>query len=310
MTIGQFGAVIVRNGFFGSGAGTGAQGAQYFGGGADVVGFAAEGGLGRVLAELGVPGLAALAWFAFAMGRVLLRIARGVRQLPLRLAAPAYGLVALLPANLAVFVTAHQVYGDPFVLIVLGWLSGAALAVPKMVRSEVEMKPGSVAAPHAVPTAAADRPRGRWMRILHVVPSYLPAWRYGGPIRSVHGLAKAQVRAGDEVEVFTTDADGAGRLDVPTGGPVEIDGVRVNYFRRSRPRRLYRSRAMGEALRRRLREFDVAHLHSAFLWPTQAAARAAAAARVRYFVSPRGMLVQSLIAETGEAPQATLDTLG
>ena len=135
MTIGQFGAVFSRNGFFGSGAGTGAQGAQYFGGGAEVVGFAAEGGLGKILAELGVPGLAALAWLGFAMGRVFLRIARGARRLPLRLAAPAYGLLALLPANLAVFVTAHQVYGDPFVLIVLGWLSGAALAVPKMVRA-------------------------------------------------------------------------------------------------------------------------------------------------------------------------------
>ncbi len=46
------------------------------------------------------------------------------------------------------------------------------------------------------------------MRILHAVPSYLPAWRYGGPIRSVHGLARAQAAAGHEVEVFTTDADG------------------------------------------------------------------------------------------------------
>ena len=142
MTIGQFGAVIARNGFFGSGAGTGAQGAQYFGGGADVVGFAAEGGLGRILAELGVPGLAALAWLGMAIGGVFLKIARGVRRLPLRLAAPGYGLIALLPANLAVFVTAHQVYGDPFVLIVLGWLAGAALAVPKMVRSELVPEAG------------------------------------------------------------------------------------------------------------------------------------------------------------------------
>lgn len=138
------------------------------------------------------------------------------------------------------------------------------------------------------------------MRILHVVPSYLPAWRYGGPIRSVHGLARAQAAAGHEVEVFTTDVDGPGRLEVPTDRPVAIDGVSVSYFRCGWPRRLCRAPAMAAALGRRVREFDAVHLHSVFLWPTRAAARAAAAAGVPYFVSPRGMLVDGLIRERGE----------
>lgn len=135
MTIRQFGTIIERNGFLGSGAGTGAQGAQYFGGGADLVGSAAEGGLGKILAELGVPGILALAWLAAAFARVLRRLAHGARLLPFGEAARVYGLVAIVPANLAVFVTAHQVYGDPFVLIVLGWLTGAALASPSIARS-------------------------------------------------------------------------------------------------------------------------------------------------------------------------------
>ena len=137
------------------------------------------------------------------------------------------------------------------------------------------------------------------MRILHVVPSYLPAWRYGGPIRSVHGLARAQAAAGDAVSVFTTDADGAGRLDVPTDRPVDRDGVAVHYFPVGAPRRLYRSPAMGRALGATIHGFDVVHLHSVFLWPTWAAARAAESAGVRYFVSPRGMLVEDLIQERG-----------
>lgn len=137
------------------------------------------------------------------------------------------------------------------------------------------------------------------MRILHVVPSYLPAWRYGGPIRSVHGLARAQVAAGHAVEVLTTDADGPGRLDVPTDRPVDRDGVAVHYCRLGAPARLYRSPAMGRELARRLPEFDVAHLHSVFLWPTLAAARAAERARVPYVVSPRGMLVADLIGRRG-----------
>jgi glycosyltransferase involved in cell wall biosynthesis len=137
------------------------------------------------------------------------------------------------------------------------------------------------------------------MKILHVVPSYLPAWRYGGPIRSVHGLARAQAAAGDEVTVFTTDADGPGRLDVPAQHAVGIDGVTVRYFARGFPRRLFRAPDLGRELARRVGDFDVVHLHSVFLWPTRAAARAAERARVPFYVSPRGMLVGDLIRGRG-----------
>lgn len=136
MTISQFRWVILENGFLGSGAGTGAQGSQYFGGGVQLVGGSAEGGLGKVLAELGVPGALALLWLAVAVGRVILRIARYARQTPPSHALLLYGLVAFLPANGVVFLTAHQVYGDPFVLIVLGLMTGAILAYPRMWMAE------------------------------------------------------------------------------------------------------------------------------------------------------------------------------
>jgi glycosyltransferase involved in cell wall biosynthesis len=44
-----------------------------------------------------------------------------------------------------------------------------------------------------------------------------------------------------------------------------------------------------------IRNFDVVHLHSVFLYPTWAAARAAANAKIPYVLSPRGMLVRDLI---------------
>src|SRR5687767_6027187 len=47
-----------------------------------------------------------------------------------------------------------------------------------------------------------------FMNILQVVPTYLPARRYGGPIESVHGLCKALVARGHDVTVFTTNVDG------------------------------------------------------------------------------------------------------
>ncbi len=133
------------------------------------------------------------------------------------------------------------------------------------------------------------------MRILHVVPSYLPAVRYGGPIVSVHALCAALVRRGHEVEVFTTNVDGDGVSDVPIDQPVFIDGVKVNYFPASKLRRLYHSPVMASALSSDMHRFDLIHLHSVFLWPTWAAARAARKANIPYVISPRGMLVKDLI---------------
>jgi glycosyltransferase involved in cell wall biosynthesis len=52
---------------------------------------------------------------------------------------------------------------------------------------------------------------------------------------------------------------------------------------------------LGRALENEIDKFDVVHLHSVFLWPTWAAARAAYKAGVPYVLSPRGMLVKELI---------------
>src|SRR6516165_7309876 len=104
------------------------------------------------------------------------------------------------------------------------------------------------------------------MKILHVVPSYYPAVRYGGIIPAVHDLAKALVLRGHEVEVYTTNADGPGISDVPIGKPVERDGVRIWYFQTGVGRRLYRSPEMLVALCSNLPTFDIVHLHSAYLW--------------------------------------------
>ena len=70
------------------------------------------------------------------------------------------------------------------------------------------------------------------LKLLHVVPTYLPATRYGGPIYSVHGLCKALAVRGHEVHVFTTNVDGPGDSAVPLGRPVDLDGVKVWYFPR------------------------------------------------------------------------------
>lgn len=133
------------------------------------------------------------------------------------------------------------------------------------------------------------------MRLLHVVPTYLPAVRYGGPIRSVHALCRELAAAGHDVHVFTTSVDGPNDSDVPLGTPVDVEGVKVTYFASRVLRRLYWSPPMQRALEATTTGFDVVHLHSVFLWPILAGARAARAHGVPYVISPRGMLVPELI---------------
>ncbi len=160
MTVDSFGWVIKQNGYLGTGAGTGSQGSQHFGGGSDIVGYAAEGGLGKVLAELGVPGLAVLLWIAAAgfgsLKRMLALVNRGD---PAR-ARLIFGAVAFLASNSVEFMTAHQIFGDPFVLLILGWVAGFLLTLLDQQLSQIESSP--VVRPAAPPPRAARAlPPGR-----------------------------------------------------------------------------------------------------------------------------------------------------
>ncbi|HET9334701.1 MAG TPA: hypothetical protein VFQ21_14085 [Gemmatimonadota bacterium] len=132
MSVGALKYVIQRNGWLGAGAGTGSQGAQYFGGGSRLVGMASEGGLGKVLAELGVPGLVLLFWLGIAISLRLWKVARSASRGGQRRVHYAYGMGAFLFANAVMFAVAHQVFGDPLVLYVIGLALGVAFAVPDM----------------------------------------------------------------------------------------------------------------------------------------------------------------------------------
>ena len=144
------------------------------------------------------------------------------------------------------------------------------------------------------------------MRILHVSASYLPATRYGGTIVSVHGLCRALAERGHDVQVYTTSVDGPVDSVVPHGSAVDLDGVKVWYFRSPRFRRLYWAPAMRPVLRAHVAEFDVVHTHSMYLWPLWTAARCAHAAGVPYIVSPRGVLEKALIEQKSTVWKAGL----
>lgn len=129
------------------------------------------------------------------------------------------------------------------------------------------------------------------MRILHVVPSFPPALRYGGPVRAADDMTQALAARGHDVAVFTTDTDGpTARLRVPVGEPVRRGRVDVTYFRARPPHRYTWSPQLARALQREVGRFDVVHVHSVLNHPTTSAARAARRAGVPYVVRPAGML--------------------
>lgn len=128
------------------------------------------------------------------------------------------------------------------------------------------------------------------MRVLHVVPSYFPAVRYGGPIVSVRSLCGALSRSGIQVDIATTNADGPKDLRVPTDGWTELDGLRVRYFPRWPRIDFAFSPALARFLLGEASRYDLIHVTSTFSFPATVAAWAARRAGVPYVVSPRGSL--------------------
>jgi glycosyltransferase involved in cell wall biosynthesis len=127
------------------------------------------------------------------------------------------------------------------------------------------------------------------LRVLHVTPYFAPAFRYGGPPRSILGLCRSLADAGVDVEVFTTTANGPEPLP-PAAEGTTYEGVRVRYFPIAWPKRYWRGSGLGASLGRAMADADLVHVHG--LWNLTgwtAIARARAAGRP-YVISPRGML--------------------
>ena len=133
------------------------------------------------------------------------------------------------------------------------------------------------------------------MKVLHVTPYYLPARRYGGPVQTVHGLCTNLAKRGHEIHVFTTNVNGRSDSRVPLGTPVDLEGVKIWYFRSNLMRFLYFSPSLGKALFDQVKSYDLIHVHSIYVWPTWIATRIAQRYKIPYLISPRGMLVKGLI---------------
>lgn len=130
----------------------------------------------------------------------------------------------------------------------------------------------------------------RRLRVLHVIPAYFPATRYGGPTECMHRLCEALPAHGVDVDVVTTDADGPFDLDVPLGSPAHFEGVAVRYFHRTPPWELKVSLPLVRHLIRVRGAYDLLHITAIFSFPSTAAALVARAAGLPYVISPHGIL--------------------
>ena len=123
------------------------------------------------------------------------------------------------------------------------------------------------------------------MKVVQIVPHYIPATRFGGPQRVAHFLGKALLKLGHQVTVCTTNLqDEFEDLDVPVDVPVDVDGVCVFY----EPVRLSRYWGFSPALARRVKEeikkADVVLVHAHYQFANLIGARLARKARKPYII--------------------------
>lgn len=126
------------------------------------------------------------------------------------------------------------------------------------------------------------------MRILHVAPGISP--RFGGP-SNLSGLVRCLGNYGIDTTLLTTNADSAGRLDVPLNDRVVRDGA-AHIFHNvwTIGGRYGLAPSMMRTLRRTIATYDLVHIHWLYSFSCIAAARAALAAGVPFLVQPHGSL--------------------
>jgi glycosyltransferase involved in cell wall biosynthesis len=146
------------------------------------------------------------------------------------------------------------------------------------------------------------------MKILHVVPSFHPAYSYGGPIRSTFELCRNAMELGCEVRVLTTDADGLDRvLEVDKNEEVQLpEGFRVRYC--ARRLRHSVSPTLIRLLPAYMRWADIVHLTGVYNFPTFPTVSWARFLNKPLIWSPRGAL-QRWDGSSRVGPKAVWDFL-
>lgn len=125
------------------------------------------------------------------------------------------------------------------------------------------------------------------MRILHVIASLDPG--FGGPPAACLDACAELARRGHDVRIFTTGPSAAVRSAGERGAGRRRGRLRIEVFREN-TRTAFVSFGLLAALRRRVAEFDVVHIHGLYLWPGMVAGHYARKFKVPYLIQPHGSL--------------------
>jgi glycosyltransferase involved in cell wall biosynthesis len=128
------------------------------------------------------------------------------------------------------------------------------------------------------------------LRVLHITAAYKPAFIYGGPTMSVAMLCEELAKAGVEVKVFTTTANGKKELLVKPNKQLMVDGVAVTYFKRITKDHTHFSPTLLQELNKHIKHFDIIHIHAWWNLVSIFSCLIAIAKGVPVIISPRGML--------------------
>jgi glycosyltransferase involved in cell wall biosynthesis len=145
-------------------------------------------------------------------------------------------------------------------------------------------------------------------RLLHVVPAFLPATAWGGPVFSTSAICRVAARAGHEVTVLTTDS-----ADPETGAALVLEANQVRFPEGYDV--FYMPRSFGQsgswAMLRRLpgmiRRADLVHLSMTYSFPTLPTLALCRLFGKPVIWSPRGAIQAT--AEWAEAPRKRTKTL-
>lgn len=128
------------------------------------------------------------------------------------------------------------------------------------------------------------------MKVLHITPSYFPAFKYGGPIQSVHLLNKELIKNGVDVDVITTNAGLENSKEIKLNEWNNIDDVKVRYFKYHGYEHFNFSPGLFFEISRRVKLYDLIHITAVWNFPVLVAGLLSILHKKPFIISPRGSL--------------------
>jgi glycosyltransferase involved in cell wall biosynthesis len=126
------------------------------------------------------------------------------------------------------------------------------------------------------------------MKILHVIANLAP--RYGGPSKACLEMSQAITELGHKVTIYSTNQNGPAVLDMPTDIAVNRNGVEIRYFPIQYPRFWGTSLPLANALREKIKVFDIVHIHSLYLFHSMISGYYCRKFNIPYLIRPHGTL--------------------